>query len=248
MASTEAKFIRATSLVKVRSTGCLPLQLDGHTVALFADGEKIFAVDNRCPHMGFPLERGTVKDRILTCHWHHARFDLESGGTFDQWADDVRSYPVEIREDEVWVDVAQHHDPREHHRERLRVGLERDLSLVLGKAVLTLLQDGGDPKVPFWAGLDFGTTYLRRGWRQGLTIHTCMMNLIALSRRRRIGRGLSFMACRPYPQETFGQPPRFAVRSLPTETTGFCHTEALVSPLCRSARFGWGRTVCHFGH
>jgi hypothetical protein len=26
--------------------------------------------------MGFPLNQSTVKDGILTCHWHHARFDL----------------------------------------------------------------------------------------------------------------------------------------------------------------------------
>jgi hypothetical protein len=39
--------------------------------------------------MGFPLERGSVEDGILTCHWHHARFDLESGCIFDLWADDV---------------------------------------------------------------------------------------------------------------------------------------------------------------
>jgi nitrite reductase/ring-hydroxylating ferredoxin subunit len=37
-------------------------------------------------HMGFPLERGSVADGILTCHWHHARFDLASGCTFDLWA------------------------------------------------------------------------------------------------------------------------------------------------------------------
>ena len=34
--------------------------------------------------MGFPLDRGSVEDGTLTCHWHHARFDLESGCTFDQ--------------------------------------------------------------------------------------------------------------------------------------------------------------------
>jgi hypothetical protein len=43
--------------------------------------------------MGFPLERGSVEDGILTCHWHHARFDLESGCTFDLWADDVPICP-----------------------------------------------------------------------------------------------------------------------------------------------------------
>jgi len=39
--------------------------------------------------MGFPLDRGSVEDGILTCHWHHARFDFASGCTFDLWADDV---------------------------------------------------------------------------------------------------------------------------------------------------------------
>jgi hypothetical protein len=58
---------------------------------------RIFALDNRCPHIGFPLERGSVEDGILTCHWHHARFDHESGCTFDLWADDVPICPVKMR-------------------------------------------------------------------------------------------------------------------------------------------------------
>jgi nitrite reductase/ring-hydroxylating ferredoxin subunit len=29
--------------------------------------------------MGFPLDRGSVEDGTLTCHWHHVRFDLASG-------------------------------------------------------------------------------------------------------------------------------------------------------------------------
>src|SRR2546422_10850419 len=45
----------------------------------FMTGERVFALDNRCPHMGFPLDRGSVEDGTLTCHWHHARFDLASG-------------------------------------------------------------------------------------------------------------------------------------------------------------------------
>ena len=54
--------------------------------------------------MGFPLDRGTVSDGILTCHWHHARFDLSSGGTFDPFADDVRAFPVTVADGQVWVD------------------------------------------------------------------------------------------------------------------------------------------------
>ncbi len=90
-------YARAARLADVQNAGCLGVHVEGHMLALFAYGDKIYAVDNRCPHMGFPLDRGTIKDGILTCHWHHARFDLASGGTFDPWADDVRAFPVEIR-------------------------------------------------------------------------------------------------------------------------------------------------------
>jgi len=98
--------VRAARHGDVVAAGCSVVALDGHTVALFAVGGEVRAVDNRCPHMGFPLHRGTLQDGILTCHWHHARFDLAGGGTFDQWADDLRAFPVEIRDGDVWVDVA----------------------------------------------------------------------------------------------------------------------------------------------
>ncbi len=68
-----------------------------HTLLLIHENDKIYAVDNRCPHMGFPLHKGTVKDCILTCDWYYARFDLMSGGTFDSWADDLPAFLVQIR-------------------------------------------------------------------------------------------------------------------------------------------------------
>ena len=96
----------------------------GHRPILVVyDRGRIFALDNRCPHMGFPLDRGTVEDGILSCHWHHARFDLESGSTFDLWADDVPICPVEVRDGEIWVKTTFGHvDPAAHWRRRLADG------------------------------------------------------------------------------------------------------------------------------
>src|SRR2546421_8355500 len=173
-----ASLSRATSLDELRAAGRLVVHLDGHTVALFLDGDAVHACDNRCPHMGFPLDRGTVKDGILTCHWHHARFDLASGGTFDLWADDVRAFPAQIRDGEVWVDTAAREDPTTHRQRRLRDGLERDIPLVLAKAVIGLLEGGEPPAGSFRTGLDFGACYRQAGWGQGLTIYSCMMKLL----------------------------------------------------------------------
>jgi nitrite reductase/ring-hydroxylating ferredoxin subunit len=135
-------------------------------LAVWSYGDQVYAVDNHCPHMGFPLHQGTVKDGILICHWHHARFDLASGGTFDQFADDVRTYPVTLRDGEVWVDLTPRpvQQQRSHQRERLRDGLERGIPLVMAKAILTLMDGSPEQGVePFRMGLDYGTHYRETG-------------------------------------------------------------------------------------
>src|SRR5574341_2583747 len=87
--------VRAGTLDDLQREGVLTLGGTGHNVAVFWHEARLYAVDNRCPHMGFPLAKGSCKDGILTCYWHYARFDLESGGSFDPGlADDVTTYPV----------------------------------------------------------------------------------------------------------------------------------------------------------
>jgi nitrite reductase/ring-hydroxylating ferredoxin subunit len=166
------ELVRAASLSEVREKGRVVVGLNGHTVCLIADGDAVHAVDNRCPHMGFPLHRGTVADGILTCHWHHARFDLCSGGTFDQWADDLRRFPVELRGDEIYVDLGPRGDPAAHQQKRLRDGLERNIPLVLAKATITLIAADPSGVEPFRAGLDFGVERRGDGWGRGLTTLT----------------------------------------------------------------------------
>jgi nitrite reductase/ring-hydroxylating ferredoxin subunit len=207
-------WLKAKLLSELTSGSCSVVHLEGHTLALVRDGERVFAVDNRCPHMGFPLSRGSICDGILTCHWHHARFDLATGGTFDQWADDVRAFPTEIRDGAVWLDLTSPSNARRHHLERLKVGLERNISLVLGKAVLSLLDAQPHSIEPFCVGLDFGTRYRRAGWGQGLTILTCVQNLLPWldpgDRPRALFHGLSAVA-----NDCDGEAPRFAIRPLP---------------------------------
>ncbi len=207
-------FIPIVSLAALKERERAVVRANGNVIVLFLHGGIVHAVDNRCPHMGFPLDRGSIKDGILTCHWHHARFDLCTGGTFDPWADDVRRYPVEIRDGEVFVDVAAQEDARERQRKRLMVGLERDIALVLGKATLVLADTPQNAIEPFRDGLQFGARYRRRGWGQGLTMHTCFMNLLPYlkeeDRPRALYHGLSAVA-----RDTAGSAPRFPMHPLP---------------------------------
>jgi nitrite reductase/ring-hydroxylating ferredoxin subunit len=170
----------AGSLEELKAKGRLVLHGDHRPILVIYARGRVFALDNRCPHMGFPLERGSVDDGILTCHWHHARFDLESGCTFDLWADDVPTCPVEVRNDEVWVKTTfAHGDPALHWRQRLAVGLAHDLGLVIAKAVHGQLAAGVPPTDIVRQVALFGAQN-RDGWDVGLTILTALSNLLSV--------------------------------------------------------------------
>src|SRR5437660_7716022 len=91
-------FLPVAPLAELRQKGVVVVRGADRPIAVYAHDGRVSAVDNRCPHLGFPLHKGSVHDGILTCHWHHARFDLCSGCTFDLWADDVPAYDVEVRD------------------------------------------------------------------------------------------------------------------------------------------------------
>jgi nitrite reductase/ring-hydroxylating ferredoxin subunit len=173
-------FIRVGTLEDLRSKSGTVVQGKQCPLLVIHDQGRIFALDNRCPHLGFPLHRGSVADGILTCHWHHARFDLASGCTFDLWADDVPTAQVELRDGVVWVaPETRFTDGEAHWHNRLREGLEHDIDLVIAKAILGLIKDGADPRTLVREAVLFGARN-RDSWGTGLTILTALANLLPM--------------------------------------------------------------------
>ena len=175
-------FVKVASLDELKEKGRLVVSAGRHGIAVFHTGKGIFAVDNRCPHMGFPLVKGTVAGDILTCDWHHARFDLASGGTFDLWADNVAAYPVEVRGNDVWLNpTPPSPPPAELSRrlfDRLRDGMEHRIPLVIAKAVTAILHQGIEPRDIVEAGAVYGCAGRQEGWTAGHTILTATANLL----------------------------------------------------------------------
>ena len=180
MDAPSREFVLVGGLEELKAKGRLVVHGSHRPILVLYDRGRVFALDNRCPHMGFPLERGSVEDGILTCHWHHARFELESGCTFDLWADDVPTFPVELRDGEVWVKTTlAHADPAAHWRHRLDDGLAHDLGLVIAKSVHgQLAADVPAHDIVRQAAL-FGAQN-RDGWGVGLTILTALANLMPM--------------------------------------------------------------------
>jgi len=73
---------------------------------------KICALDNHCPHQGGPLGEGSIENGILRCPWHGWDYHPCTGKApgFD---DGVETYPVEEREDGIYVGIDEEkpHEP-----------------------------------------------------------------------------------------------------------------------------------------
>ena len=205
--------VRIGSLEDLQKTGRLTGKVGSRPVCVFWDEGAAYAVEDRCPHMGFPLHRGTVQSGLLTCHWHHARFDLASGGTLDPFADDVPAYPVDLTGGDVCVIVEAPSDVAGRLQLRLEEGLEQGISLVIAKAVIGLLGAGVEPGEIVATGVRFGTRYRGQGWGTGLTVLVAMSNIVShldpSDRALALVHGLVFVS-----NDTRGRPPRFALEPL----------------------------------
>jgi nitrite reductase/ring-hydroxylating ferredoxin subunit len=206
-------FIRVGTLDELRARRRMVIGTPGGAVLVVADGDDVVALDNRCPHMGFPLHRGSIEDGILTCHWHHARFDVRSGSTFDLWADDVPLRDVRIIDGEVWVAAAPAmRDEAAHWRRRLHDGLAHNISLVIGKEVLGATAAGVPPTEIVRDALFYGATH-RESWGAGLTTLMALADLLPVldedDRYLALFHGIAAVA-----DDCEGQPPRIDTESL----------------------------------
>src|SRR5215467_12060377 len=97
-------WVRAAAVDDITEGGAKSFAYLDKRIALFRTPRGVYASDNRCPHQGYALVRGDVKDGVLTCAWHNWKFELGSG-TCTFGGENIRTYPVEIRQGQVFVDI-----------------------------------------------------------------------------------------------------------------------------------------------
>jgi len=161
-----------------------PFTVDGTHLAIFNYQDGFYAVDNRCPHMGYPMSEGSVRDGVLICHWHHWEFDLKTGGCFLSSGDDLKAFPVEVRPDGylyVGVSPGEKEDARrrliDRGRRILDQGLKDRSTFLIAKAVTALRQCDATPQEIIQQGLYYGARKTSEGWSSGVTILTLAANL-----------------------------------------------------------------------
>ncbi|MBM3412642.1 MAG: Rieske 2Fe-2S domain-containing protein [Bacteroidetes bacterium] len=82
----------------------LSFTINNRAICLAQFQGKFFAFQSLCPHAGAPLKDGyiDVKGNIV-CPLHHYKFCLSNGRNCTGQGYDMRTYPLEIRPDGLYI-------------------------------------------------------------------------------------------------------------------------------------------------
>jgi nitrite reductase/ring-hydroxylating ferredoxin subunit len=79
--------------------------VSGKNLCLVKTDGKLYAIQNKCPHAGAELSNGWCIKRKIICPYHRHEFDLETGRGDPGQGNYVDTYPVEIKDDGVYVGI-----------------------------------------------------------------------------------------------------------------------------------------------
>jgi nitrite reductase/ring-hydroxylating ferredoxin subunit/ferredoxin-thioredoxin reductase catalytic subunit len=96
--------VRVASLDDLHDGEARHLKIGKRDIALFRVGGQCFALSNLCRHAFAPLSEGFLDGFIVMCPSHGWRYDVRDGST-DHPDADVRTYPVTVRDGEVFATV-----------------------------------------------------------------------------------------------------------------------------------------------
>jgi nitrite reductase (NADH) small subunit len=99
--------VRAAKAGEVAPGTIQELEVAGKAVALANVGGKYYAINNTCLHRGGPLGQGPLEGNLVTCPWHGWEYDVTTGKIKQNPTVGVECYAVEVRDGEVFVDVAK---------------------------------------------------------------------------------------------------------------------------------------------
>lgn len=182
------EMIKELSLEELKHKGgSVVFKLGAKQILLLEVEGKFFALDNRCPHEGYPLSQGSThkKSCVLTCNWHNWKFDLKSGKCL-VGGDNVRTYPVTLEGNTLKVNVSEKSPEllRVEIMEGLKVAFEKRQYGRIARELTRLHYHGLDPKdairlCVLWSfeRLEFGTTHAYAALADWLSLYEACDNL-----------------------------------------------------------------------
>lgn len=176
-----SEWIQVGAVAGIDIGGATVVRHEGRQIAVFRIGESDFrAVDNLCPHEGYPLVQGYVKDCVLTCAWHNFKFDLRDGRCV-QGDEDVRSYPVRVVDGALELELALDSSAAVGAAEwaSLRAGLRDRRMPRVARDVARMLQAGVASAELLMFAVCYDAEYAEYGSTHALPVAADLLGLLA---------------------------------------------------------------------
>jgi nitrite reductase/ring-hydroxylating ferredoxin subunit len=81
------------------------VSVEGTPVLFIKQNGKIYAIDNRCPHMGCGFSGGSLDGLVIVCPCHDWRFNLETGEYEDEPLYKLVKFPFKVEAGKIWVKI-----------------------------------------------------------------------------------------------------------------------------------------------
>lgn len=98
------QWIAIGHIADIPQRGARCIETPAGRVAVFRTGDdRVFAIDDRCPHKGGPLSQGIVHGASVTCPLHNWVISLETGKAEGADIGCVRTAPVKSENGVVFI-------------------------------------------------------------------------------------------------------------------------------------------------
>ena len=74
-----SNLVEACRISELQEGAMIQVLVQGRDILLARVGDKYYAADNHCPHMGGKLSQGELEGTVVTCPLHGSQFDLSNG-------------------------------------------------------------------------------------------------------------------------------------------------------------------------
>ncbi len=101
---TARRWVAICRLDDIPKLGSRVIDAPQGRIAVFrADRDRLFALDDRCPHKGGPLSQGIVHGEWVACPLHNWQIALGSGEARAPDKGCTRRHPVKTEGERVWL-------------------------------------------------------------------------------------------------------------------------------------------------
>lgn len=100
-----SEVVRVASLSTLRGERQQIVEVGGKEIALFYVDDVVYALDNTCPHAGFPLGDGDLNGDWVICPGHSFYYSLKTGDCQNDPGKRATCFEVVVAGDDVKVRV-----------------------------------------------------------------------------------------------------------------------------------------------